>query len=39
MLAGFDAHLVKPVEMALLDDLLARAKRRHHAGDASWPVA
>ncbi|SAL17016.1 PAS domain-containing hybrid sensor histidine kinase/response regulator [Caballeronia humi] len=39
MLAGFDAHLVKPVEMALLDDLLARAKRRQHAGDASWPVA
>ena len=31
---GFDAHLVKPVDMALLDDLLISAKHRRSAGDA-----
>jgi CheY-like chemotaxis protein len=30
---GFDAHLVKPVDMALLDDLLISAKHRRIAGD------
>jgi PAS domain S-box-containing protein len=34
---GFDAHLVKPVDMALLDDLLISAKHRRIAGDAKRP--
>jgi PAS domain S-box-containing protein len=36
---GFDAHLVKPVEMTLLDALLADAKRRYLAAGANPPRA
>ena len=31
---GFDAHLVKPVDMALFDDLLAQAEARRGNGGA-----
>jgi DNA-binding response OmpR family regulator len=36
---GFDAHLVKPVDMALLDALLADAKRRFLATGTGRPLA
>jgi PAS domain S-box-containing protein len=36
---GFDAHLVKPVEMVLLDALLADAKRRFLAAGTGRPLA
>jgi CheY-like chemotaxis protein len=32
--AGFHAHLVKPVELAQFDALLAQAEARHGKGDS-----
>jgi CheY-like chemotaxis protein len=35
--AGFEMHLVKPVDVLLFDEVLARAAARRAAARVSWP--